>query len=379
MIKLNHKSYNVPGLMVAMATGAKPAQHFASGSADVVMDAPITPDYCTQFAQITETLTSSIVLKCVKKFGLDLDQTLAQISTAFQNDNGRLRLIVNEYNQLKPVTLRDLLQHTSGLPAYDQTAQYIQRMIKNPRKVWQIEAYLDLITGTDVEYCYGYWPAKQGDHSLSATDYVLVGLVIEAVTGHPVSYEMTSLFNECELQLMRYSANGVLDAKAVPRLVHGYMPISYPYADIFGSLPVMTYNNNRELQVVDVTAAYNFNGLSGVAAWGSLSDLIMWMRLVWREKIFGDPIAQFFGKPVELVRHGKEVVAEVGLGFRRANLRQYGEVVWSKGRVYGYETLVAYSAAKDVTLAITVNTNRSPLRVLSGSELVDAVFADAFG
>ena len=379
MIKLNHKHYHVPGIMVASAQGSHAAQAVSSGLGDVILGSPWALDGRIQLAQITESFSVALILNCVKEQGLDLDAPLHQVSKNFSRDNGRLRLIVEEYNQLKPVTIRDLLQHTSGLPSYDQTTAYVYRISKNPKKVWQIETYLDLITGTDVEYCYGYWKAKRGVHSLSATNYILIGMALEAVTGCAVSELMAQLFEQHGLVNTSYSASGVISKEIAPKLVHGYLPISFPYADIFTSLPIVTYNNSRELQAYDVTAAYNLNGLAGMAGLSSIMDLVQWMRIIWREQAYGDPIETLFGKASPIHRDGHKNMGEFGLGFRRAKLHAYGELVWTKGRAYGYETLLGYSLDKDVTFALAVNSNRSPLRMLTGSELVDDLLPQVLG
>lgn len=379
MIKLDHMHYHVPGIMVASAKASHAAQAVASGVSDVEAKTPWSLHGRVCLGQITESFSVALVLNCVKEHGLSLGSSLQQVSKHFLKDNGRLRLIVEEYNQLKPVTVRDLLQHTSGLPSYDQTIAYVYRVSKNPKKVWQIEAYLDLITGTDVEYCDGYWRARRGEHALSATNYLLVGMVLEAITGSCVSDLMTELFERHGLLDTAYCSNGIIAKNERDKLVHGYLPASFPYADIFTRLPIMTYNNSRELKAYDVTAAYNLNGQAGNAALSSIVDLVQWMRLLWRERLYGDPMETFFSNPKPIHRDGHKKMGEFGMGFRRAKLYPHGELIWSKGRVYGYETLVGYSLDKDITFAMAVNSNRSPLRVLTGSELVDEMLSQILG
>jgi D-alanyl-D-alanine carboxypeptidase len=373
MIKLDHKNYHVPGIIVAFSKGSDLPEAFSSGLADVDMGTSWPLSGRFQIGQITETLCVALVLNCIKEYGFSLDSSLLQISRDFTNDNGQFRLIVEEYNQLKPVTIRDLLQHSSGLPSYDQTTAYLYRMSKNPKKTWQTEAYLDLITGVDVEFCDGYWKEKRGVHALSATNYFLAGIALESITGQSLVDLMTQLFEQHGLVNTFYCPNGVVK-KDLSNLVHGYMPTSFPYADIFRSLPIISYNGSRELRAYDVTAAYNLNGLAGMAGLSSITDLIAWMQILWRERLFGDPMSTFFGRPASIHREGKKNRGEFGLGFRRAKLYPYGELIWSKGRVYGYETLMGYSLDKDLTFALAVNSNRSPLRMLTGSELVDDFF-----
>lgn len=359
--------------MVASASGSLAVSATTSGLGNVAEGSSWPLQGRVLLGQITETFSAALILQCVKEFGLSLDSSLLQISRNFSGDNGRLRLIVEEYNQLKPVTVRDLLQHTSGLPSYDQAEAYLYRMSKNPKKVWHTEMYLDLITGTDVEYSYGYWKSKRGEHALSSTNYILVGVVLEAVTGRLVSELMAALFEKHGLNQSVYAANGVLEKKDLPKMVHGYLPVSFPYADIFHRLPEVTYNNSQELRAYDVTSAYNLHGLAGMAGVSSVMDMVHWTRLVWRDHILGEPFSALFSNPTKINREGRKNMGEFGLGFRRATLHPYGELVWSKGRVYGYEAMIGYSVDKDVSFAIAVNSNRSPLRVLTGSDILDDV------
>lgn len=379
MIELNHKHYHVPGIILASAHGGNAAQAVSSGLGNVSLGTHWPLDAQIMIGQLSESFTAGLVLNCARDQGLRLDDSLLQVSKRFGRDHGRLRLIVEEYNQLKPVTIRDLLQHTSGLPSYDQTNAYVYRMSKNPKKVWQIEAYLDLITGSDVQYCHGYWKAKRGTHALSATNYLLLGLALEAVTGFEISELMSQLFQQHGLDHSSYCENGRVSKTDLAKLVRGYLPLSFPYASIFSNLPVLTYNDSRELRAYDVTGAYNLNGLSGNAVLSSIMDLIQWMRILWREQYYGDPQKIFFSAPAAIHRDGHKKMGEFGIGFRRAKLFPYGEVVWSKGRVYGYETLMGYSIDKDVTFALAVNSNRSPLRILNGSEMTDDFLAQVLG
>lgn len=378
METFNHLDYHVPGLVVAKSVRGAPAKLSVSGSSDVAAQTSMHSDSVFCMGQITETFSAALVLDCVRREGLNIDRSLGQLGAQYKRDNGRLRLIVEEYPQLKPVTVRDLLQHTSGLPSYDQTVAYMYRISKKPKKVWQTEAYLDLITGTDVEYCHGYWPVKRGIHATSSTNYLLIGILLEAVTGSLLSELMTALFSRFSLSHSTYCCSGDMSSAFPDLLAHGYLPVSFPYADVFSRLPVVTYNNSRELRAYDVTREYNLNGLAGMAGVASAPDLLKWVNAIWRDKVFGDPLSVFFEQSATINRDGKRNLAQFGLGFRRAKLYPYGDVVWSKGRTYGYESLVAYSLEKEIALVVAVTSNRSPLRVLTGSELIDDVFQSVF-
>src|SRR3990167_4016916 len=153
--KIDIINYNLPGIIVSVADSGHKINHYSAGVSDVENDTPFSPDHIFQNGRITRTFTAALVLKLVEKGVLDLDMPIDILADEYVLDGGRLRLIVNQYPYLKPITLRELLNHTSGIPSYDQTIQYQHMLFKNPRKVWQMEEYLDLITGKEVRYLLG--------------------------------------------------------------------------------------------------------------------------------------------------------------------------------------------------------------------------------
>ncbi len=78
--------------------------------------------------------------------------------------------------------MRQLLQHTSGLPEY---AGYLGDLVGNRHRYHEPRELLDLALQHKAEFPPGTrW-------QYSSTDYVVAGLLIEKVTGRPVGEEIT--------------------------------------------------------------------------------------------------------------------------------------------------------------------------------------------
>ncbi|ABX77233.1 serine hydrolase domain-containing protein [Coxiella burnetii] len=359
MQPINVIKHNLPGAILSVCKAGNRIHHYCSGYADIktkesLSDKPIFP-----IGKITRFFTAAIILKRLEEGVVDLDATLAVLSHQHRLDGGRLKLLVDLYPYLKPLTLRELLNHTSGLPSYDETMAYQKMFMAKPNKVWQAEGYLDLITGSSVRYRLGYELPVRGIFSDSATNYIIAGFVLEAASGRKSSQQMRELFDLMDLKSTYYSSYGVLDKKLLPRLAHGYLPISHPYAVAFNHLPVQTYNENRELQAYDVTRAYNFNGLGGAAGLSTTTDLIRCLRALLEGRVLKSSFKQMFEVvPVDPKAGAREDQDYYGLGIYKTRLQRWGDIIWSAGNSFGYGVLVAHVMERNITFALAVNVSR---------------------
>ncbi len=366
--------YNLPGAILSVCEPGNKIRHYCSGAGDIKENKTFDPNMLFQTGRITRMFTAAIVLKLVESGVLDLDMPMDSLAHKHRLDSGRLQLIVNQYSYLKPLTLRELLNQTSGLPSYDQTARYQRMFFEKPKKVWQAEGYLDLITGNEVRYRLGYELPIRGIYSESTTNFIILTLVLEAATGQHVSQQMRLFFDSFGLNNTHYSSHGVLDEQLLPKLAHGYMPISHPWAEAFRHLPILTFNDNRELQVYDITNAYNFNGLAGSASISTTTDLIHWMKALVNGKVLVSTFREMF-KVVPVLSYGSSYEDQdfYGLGIHKTLSKRYGEIIWNAGNNFGYGALIAYSVDRDIAFALAVNVSRYMINIHSEGIVADVL------
>jgi CubicO group peptidase (beta-lactamase class C family) len=96
-----------PGGVVLAAKNDSLLFFEAYGWANLFAKRPVNRDTVFDLASLTKPLATTLaVLKLVQNYGLDLEQTMGSLLAPFQNtDKAR-------------ITIRQLLAHTSGLPAY---------------------------------------------------------------------------------------------------------------------------------------------------------------------------------------------------------------------------------------------------------------------
>ncbi|GAA4300548.1 serine hydrolase domain-containing protein [Streptomyces venetus] len=113
---------------------------------------------------VTKTFIATVVLQLAAEHRLSLSDTVAEHLPGLVRGAG---------NDGRAVTLRALLTHTSGL--YDFTADTRGRAPVTPREA--------------VRIAVAHPPGPPGRFSYSNTNYVLLGLVVQQVTGHSYATE----------------------------------------------------------------------------------------------------------------------------------------------------------------------------------------------
>jgi D-alanyl-D-alanine carboxypeptidase len=115
-----------------------------------------------EVGSITKTFVAALTLLLVEdgELGLD-DEVTTQLSA--------------RYEPIGSVTLRSLLNHTSGIPDFFEDAGFAARWKENPNRAWDPDELLEVSLALPRH--------EPGVFSYANCNYVLIGLVIESVTG----------------------------------------------------------------------------------------------------------------------------------------------------------------------------------------------------
>jgi len=112
--------------------------------------------------------------------------------------------------------VQELLQHTSGIYSYTSDPGFQQALQAHPTRVWQPAELVHIAVAHPPLFSPGT------AFAYSNTDYILLGLIIQAVTGHPVGQELQArIFHPLGLRDTYYPyANPHLRTP----YAHGYLP-----------------------------------------------------------------------------------------------------------------------------------------------------------
>ncbi|QLF69668.1 beta-lactamase family protein [Peteryoungia desertarenae] len=149
----------------------------ANGAASVMVEGGATVETPFAIASVGKTMTSVAVLRLVEDGMLKLDETVG----GYLPD-----AILSGLPQSSRVTLRQLLTMTSGLPDYLDDS-YLTDALDDPDTVQEPH--------TALTYAFDQAPLFEPgtDFNYSNTNYVLLGLIIEAVTGETYAAAMERL------------------------------------------------------------------------------------------------------------------------------------------------------------------------------------------
>jgi D-alanyl-D-alanine carboxypeptidase len=191
-----------PGALAGVRT-PKTFRGAAAGFANLQPREAMRPNDLYRVASITKTFVSTVVLKLVSEGRLSLDDPVERWLPKLAPNGGS-------------ITIRELLDHTSGLFDYTDDATFANALISNPGRVWSPRELLP--------FAFSHPPlfGPGTNWAYSNTNYVLLGLVIEALTGRGVGQELADrVFNPLSLGATTFPTGTSVDG----RFSHGYATV----------------------------------------------------------------------------------------------------------------------------------------------------------
>jgi len=153
--------------------------------------APLTGDATFRIASNTKTYVAAAVLRLMEEGKLSLDDSLADHLPPAWAD-----LLRADGYRIGDMTLRMVLSHTSGLWEHPADPRYGEAIEANPQRVWTPDEVVRLTVewGDPVGPPGAQW-------SYSDTGYILLGRIIEDLTGQPLGVAVRRLVNYDKLGL----------------------------------------------------------------------------------------------------------------------------------------------------------------------------------
>jgi D-alanyl-D-alanine carboxypeptidase len=206
------------GLVTAHAPGAivfvrtpKGVHSAVAGVAQMQPRVPMRVGDRFRIASVTKTFVATVVLQLASEGKLGLDDSIEHWLPGVV-PNGA------------PITLRHLLNHTSGLFNYVDDTAWQTTEIANPGRAWLPTELLPY------SFSHGLLFTPGTNYAYSNTGYVLLGLVIEKVTGEPLGQVLRERIID---RLGLHATTFPTDAAVPEPFVHGYASIAgSPLLDI---------------------------------------------------------------------------------------------------------------------------------------------------
>lgn len=303
--------------------------------------APVDQDTLYQMGSTSKSFTAAVILKLEAAGQLSLDDPLGKW--------------LPEYPAWQDVTIRRLLNMTSGIPTYSETEWMSRAWADEPERDFTLEelvaaAYPSATNALPVPKGYFY----------SNTNYILAGMIAEKATGKSFRDLVHELVIEPHGLHSTFYEAGTYPASVIERLSHGYFESEacadyQPDCKESWNLPIL----GRDMREVSTSWAQAAGG-----AISSARDVDRWMRAIFEGKVV-PPQQQEEWMQLVSMQTG-EPIADVSaddphgfsLGLAKSILGPLGAQWFYQGETLGYRTLYVWIAAED--LMITVQTNSQP-------------------
>lgn len=170
-------SDGLPGVILLVSTPKDGTWVSAKGSIDLKNSLPMQPDSLSRIGSITKMFTAVVIHQLAQERKLSLDDP---VSKYLPED------ITHAIANAGKASIRQLLGHTSGIPNYSDYFD-IAALYKSGTNQDQTSAQaLKWVRGLPADFAPG------ADCRYSNTNYILLGLIAEKVTGKP----MKALYQE---------------------------------------------------------------------------------------------------------------------------------------------------------------------------------------
>ncbi|MBF8184244.1 beta-lactamase family protein [Nonomuraea sp. K274] len=150
-------------------------QFFTAGVGDLKTKSEVPQDGRVRIASNTKMFTATVVLQLVGEGKIKLDTPIEKYLPG---------LVRGKAGDGRKITVRQILQHTSGLPDYDEIV-FVDGL-KTLRKYFKPQDMVDYALKKKALFK----PGKGWGYS--NTNYVLAGLIVEKVTGRSIGDQITS-------------------------------------------------------------------------------------------------------------------------------------------------------------------------------------------
>ena len=322
-------TYGIPGVSAAMTFPDGTSWIGTTGLANVATHRPVTARTAFAAGSISKTFTSALVLALVEERKVSLDAPVRKYLP---------KLVINP-----TITVRQLLDHTSGLDDFFSHSAIDAALLAHRTRVWSAADSLRYVARP-------YFKPGAGWH-YSNTNYLVLGMLAEAVGRAPLAVQLRHRF---------FGPLG-LDRTVYQWVEQPRGPIAHGYR-FNGSNPRL-----KGVDVSDGTAVIPFTSVvtaSGGA--GSIattaSDLVRWARALYGGAVLRPETLASMVDDAAVTTALKSSVP-YGLGVQVVTI-DGRPAVGHSGRLLGFRSVMRWLPDQGIAVAVMTNQSRTDPNLL---------------
>ena len=229
----------LPGMVILVKKGDLSWQT-AGGFSDVEKGIAMETTNQLMIASITKMFVAVVTLKLHEEGKLDIDKPITTFNCGY-----RFKDIPNA----EKITIRHLLNHTSGLPDFIKTSRYVTNLLDHPLNIWKKNDLLKFLANTIPEFI----PGEKGKYSNS--NFLLLSVILDEEFKDSINHAL--LIQRDIIDPLHLEHTHYIDRKAPPK------NLAQGYADL--------YCNNHLINLTHLNIGGSGNGFSGM--FSTVSDL----------------------------------------------------------------------------------------------------------
>ena len=327
--KLRSK-YAIPGVSVTIILGDGSTWTGTSGLSNVRKRTRVKEDTAFALASVSKTYTAALILALADEGRLDLD--------------ARVSDLLPKVRFTGSATVRQLLNHTSGLPDFFLNGKIDRALFGDRSREWTSREAFRYV-GKPV------FPAGKGWY-YSNTNYALLGMIAEAVDGRPLAEQLRTRFLE-PLEL-DHTYQQVAEKPRGP-IARGYR--------ITGTLSRPVYIDQSDgSKVMPFTSVVTAAGGAGSMA-ASSGDAARWARALYAGDVLPRAtLSEMVGEARNTARFRPKI--GYGLGVQVATL-DGRPTLGHSGRLVGFRSVVRHLPEQGITIAVLMNESNTDPTIIA--------------
>lgn len=295
-----------PGVAALVAKEGEIIYRKSFGKANLELDVAMKPDHIFRIGSITKQFTATAILKLAEEGKLSPQDEITRFIPDFPTHG-------------YPVKIEHLLTHTSGIRNYTSVSKWtaeIRRKDLTPKEL------IDLFKDEPMEFGPGE------DYRYSNSNYILLGYIIEVVTGNTyANYIDENFFQPLSMKHSFYDYSSSI----IPDRVAGYQKRNGHYENV---------------DYLSMTLPYAAGSLVS-----NTDDLLTWYEALMTEKVLHEENVEKAHTSYKL-KNGR--LTGYGYGWNIGNI-QGSVAIRHDGRVNGFVTFVLYLPVEKIFVAILSN------------------------
>ena len=324
--KLNewHKAGQFPGATLGVVLADGESFGLAVGYSDRDAKSAMKSNDRMPAGSVGKTFAAAAALQLVKEGKIGLDD---KIEKYLGKEVWFARL-----PNAKDITIRQLMNHTSGLVRYEFKDEFTKYLTEHPMKVWTPEERLAYLFDEKP----AFEPGKGWDYS--DTNYIVLGMIIERVTGK-------RFYDEAHRRLikpLKLSDTIPQEGPIMKGVIQGYAGAGNP----FGGKDAMIENGKF---VINPQLEWTGGGYASTSR-----DLARWAKMMYEGKAYDASLLPQVLDGVAAPMLGRETKYGLGVIIRKT---QMGTSYGHSGFFPGYLTDMMYFPDKKIAVAVQVNTS----------------------